>query len=67
MVSTANLHLCTKVKAHMETVTQYPRPLVQLFRKTDGRRWPSAQFPAHLLMGQVFRNGDDLAVRRCRV
>lgn len=51
----------SKVKAHMEAVTQYPRPLVQLFRKVDGRRWPSTEFPAHLLMGQVFRNGDDLA------
>jgi hypothetical protein len=51
----------TRVKAHMESATNYPRPMVALCRKADMRRWPSEEFPATLQMGQVFRNRDDLA------
>lgn len=50
-----------RVKAHMEAATNYPRPMVGLCRKNDGRRWPSEEFPAEMEMGQVFKNRDDLA------
>jgi hypothetical protein len=49
-----------EVKAQMEAATKYPRPLIALCRKLDGRRWPSETFSAELQMGQVFRNRDEL-------
>ena len=43
----------TRVKTYMEAATKYPRPMIQLCRKSDGRRWPSDEFPAHMQMGQA--------------
>jgi len=43
-------------RPYVKATTSYPRPMVQLCRKADGRRWPSEEFPASMQMGQVFRN-----------
>ena len=36
------------------------RPLTAIVRVSDGRCWPSAQWPAQRRMNEVFDDGDDL-------